>query len=334
MQFDRLKRREFIALLGGTVAGSLYPPLTAIAQTPARMLRIGLVSGATPRTARQYVAIDERLRELGWVEGQNLAVEFVNIQGQFDRYGEVMQDLARRNMDIIVALGPEPALKAALAATSTIPIVMVAIDYDPLALGYVASLARPGGNITGLFFQQIELVVKRLQLMKDAFPGLQAATVFWDAVSADQWRAVQDAAAPLGLRVAGVALDAQPHDYERALAQVPPEYQRMLYVLSSPVFFPNRQRLGEFAIRHHMASMFVFRDYAEAEGLMSYGPNFSTLTRRAVDYIDRIAKGAKPADLPVEQPTKFEFVINVKTAKALDLTISPGVLAIADDVIE
>ena len=329
-----IRRRDIIMLLGGAAAGLSWPPPTALAQTPARMLRVGLVSGATERTAPQYVAIDGRLRELGYIEGQNLALEFVNIHGQFERYGEVMRDLARRNMDIIVALGPEPALKAARAATSTIPIVMVAIDYDPLALGYVASLARPGGNITGLFFQQIELVVKRLQLMKDAFPALQAATVFWDAVSGDQWRVVQDAATSMGLRVAGVALDAQPHDYERALAQVPREYQGILYVLSSPAFFPNRERLGEFAIRHRMASMSVFREYAEAGGLMSYGPNFSSLMRRAVDYIDRIAKGAKPADLPVEQPTKFEFVINLKTAKALGLTIPPGVLAIADDVIE
>jgi ABC-type uncharacterized transport system substrate-binding protein len=130
---------------------------------------------------------------------------------------------------------------------------MVAIDYDPFALGYVASLARPGGNITGIFFQQIELVVKRLQLMKDAFPDLQAVTVFWDSVSADQWRAVQPAAATLGLRVAGVALNEQPHDYERALSQVQPDQRGMLYVLSSPVFFPNRQRLAELAIRHPLS---------------------------------------------------------------------------------
>jgi putative ABC transport system substrate-binding protein len=234
----------------------------------------------------------------------------------------------------MLASGPEITLKAALKVAGTRPIVMVAVDYDPLARGYVTSLSRPTGNVTGLFFQQIELTVKRLQLVKQTFPDLQAATVFWDRISADQWQAAQSAAARLGLHLAGVEFHEHPYDYEGGLAQVPSDHRRVLIVLASPAFAVPRARLPDFALRHRMGSMFHIREYPAAGGLMSYGPRFKDLYRRVADYVDRIARGAKPTDLPVEQPTVFELVLNLKTAESIGLTVPPGVLAIADEVIE
>jgi ABC-type uncharacterized transport system substrate-binding protein len=212
---------------------------------------------------------------------------------------------------------------------------MAAIDYDPLARGYVTSLARPTGNLTGIFFQQIELTAKRLQLLKEAFPNLQALTVFWDRISADQWRAAKSAAPGLGLRLVGIEFREPPYDYERALAQLPSEDYRALIVLTSPVFaVPNRVRLPDFARRHRLASMFSLREYVDVGGFMSYGVSFTAMFRRVAEYVDRIARGAKPADLPIEQPTKFELVINLKTARALDITVPDKLLALADEVIE
>jgi ABC-type uncharacterized transport system substrate-binding protein len=225
-------------------------------------------------------------------------------------------------------------VESALAATDTVPIVMLAITYDPLALGYIKSLARPGGNVTGLFAQQIDLAAKRVQLLKDAIPDLRAATVLWDAPSAHQFKATEAAAATVGLRLAGIELREEPHDYERALAQAPPDHRSVLIVLISPIFYRDRQHLSDLALRHRIASMFALREWVEAGGLLSYGVSFPALFRRAAEFVDKILKGVKPADLPIEQPNKFEFVINLKTAKALGLTFPPGLLAIADEVIE
>jgi putative tryptophan/tyrosine transport system substrate-binding protein len=211
---------------------------------------------------------------------------------------------------------------------------MIAIDYDPLARGYVANLARPTGNITGLTLQQIELAAKRLQLMKHAFPDRQSATVFWDRSSADQWQATQSAAATLAIRLAGVELRELPYDYEGALTHAPADHRGILIVMTSVVLFRDRARLADFALRHRIPSMFAFREWVEPGGLMSYGPSITGMFARAADYVDRIARGAKPADLPIEQPTKFEFVINLRTAQALGLTFPPSLLAIADEVIE
>jgi ABC-type uncharacterized transport system substrate-binding protein len=251
-----------------------------------------------------------------------------------EEYARGNRELVTRNVGILVASGAEVALKAALAATDTLPIIMTAIDYDPLALGYVKSLARPGGNVTGIFFQQIELTTKRLQVVTDAFPDLRAATVFWDRASADQWRAAQSAAPPLGLRLFGSELHEQPYDYEKAFAQAPSDYHGWLFVMTSPFLFRDRERLGEFALRHRMPSVFPFREWVDAGGLLSYGPSITGMYRRAADYVDRIARGGKPSDLPVEQSTKFEFVLNLKTAKTIGLTMPTALLLRADEVIE
>jgi putative ABC transport system substrate-binding protein len=299
------------------------------------MLRVGVVSLVNPRIATFWVAFDRRMRELGYVEGQNLTIDFVNLNSQNDRYGEATKEVVRRKPDIIIATGGERALMSAIAATDTLPIVMIAVDYDPFARGYVQNLARPGGTVTGVFFQQIELAMKRLQLMKEALPDVAAATVFWDDGSADQWRATQSAAETMGLKLTGVELGNPPYDYENALvAQAPTDHHRILMVLSSPVFFPDRERLAQLALRHRIASMFVFRGYVDAGGLLSYGPSIDALYQRAAEYVDRIAKGTNPADLPVEQPTKFELIVNLKTAKAIGIELPTSILLRADEVIE
>ena len=324
-----MRRRQFIAVVGGAAPW----PLAVLGQQPPSLLRVG-ASSVQPRTTAIFVAFVERMAELGYEEGKNFSFEYVqaaNVAG----YEVAYRELASRKVDILLASGPEVGLKSALATAGMRPVVMVAIDYDPLARGYVRSLARPGANLTGISFQQIELTEKRLQVVKEAFPAMQAIAVFWDEISADQWHAAENAAPRLGLRLAGVEFREQPYDYERALAQLPLEHRRVLMVLTSPVFaVPDRARLPDFALRHRMASIFSLRQYVDVGGLMSYGVSFTALYRRSAEIVDRVARGAKPADLPIEQPTTFEFVANLKTARALGLHIPPTFLARADEVIE
>jgi putative tryptophan/tyrosine transport system substrate-binding protein len=327
-----MRRREFMTAFAGAT-GAMILPRGVGAQNRPTFLRVGTAS-PTPRTMSFLLAFETRLQELGYVEGKNFELDYRYMEGQVDRFDAAMKELVRRDVDIIVAFGPEVALKSALAATRTIPIVMVAIDYDPIALGYVSGLARPTGNVTGLFLDQLDLAAKRLQLLKDALSDRNAATVFWDQPSADQWNVTQSTAAKLGLRLAGVELRDYPYDYDRALAPVAPEHRGALIAMTSPLFGRDRERLAAFALRHRMASMFVFREYVDLGGLMSYGPNRNAMSRRTADYVNRLARGAKPTDLPIERPTTFELVINLKTAKALGLEFSPAILLRADELIE
>jgi putative tryptophan/tyrosine transport system substrate-binding protein len=323
-----MRRREFITLIGGAVAAW---PLSAHAQESTKT-RIGITT-IQPRTASIYTAFDARLRELGYIEGQNLILDYLNPEDQAEGIAGAIKELIRRKVDVIIA-PYESAVESALAASNDVPIVMVAVDYDPLAQGYIKSLSRPGGRVTGLFLQQIELAKKRLQLLKDALPNIQTATMFWDSPSEYQWKSTSNVAAEFGLRIAGVELREQPYDYERALAKVPPDHRSTLIMPTSAVFFRDRKRLADFALRHQIASMFVLREWVDAGGLLSYGASFPAIFRRAAEYVDKIAKGAKAADLPVEQPTKFELVLNLKTAKAIGATISPAIIVRADEVIE
>jgi putative tryptophan/tyrosine transport system substrate-binding protein len=322
-----MKRREFMTFV---VGAAVALPFATRAQP--KMLRVGSVSGQ-PRSERFWQGFEQRMAELGYQNGKNFAFEHLQAATP-EAFASGYEQLLANKPDIVIASGPEIALETVLAKTRSLPIVMVAVDYDPFAKGYVTSLARPTGNVTGVYLQQIDLVVKRLQFVKDALPNMQAATVFWDQISADQWKAASDASAKLGLRLAGLELRDQPYDYERALAQAPPDHRGSLIVMTSPFLFRDRARLAEFALGHRMASMFSFREWVEAGGLLSYGPSITGMYRRAAEYVDRIARGAKPAELPIEQPTNFEFVVNLKTAKALVLTISPTLLARADEVIE
>jgi ABC-type uncharacterized transport system substrate-binding protein len=324
-----MRRREFISVLGG--AAVLWP-LGAAAQQQA-MVRVGTAS-PSPRATSFTVAFEKRMLALGYIEGNNFYFDYQDLHGRADLYEMAMKEIVRNNADVIVAFGPEASLKAAVKATRTIPIVMVAIDYDPIGLGYVSSLARPTGNVTGLLLEQIELAAKRVELLKEAFPGLRAGTMFWDALSADQWRATAESAAKFGLRLAGVELRDYPYDYEKALAQAPAVNRQFLIVATSPYFGRDRNLLPQFVMRQRIASMFVFREYVEQGGLMSYGPNRTVLSRRTADYVHRILRGAKPSDLPIERPTTYEMVINLKSAKSLSLEFSQAMLLRADEVIE
>jgi len=212
--------------------------------------------------------------------------------------------------------------------------VMLANDYDPLAHGYVASLAHPGSNVTGIFFQQIELTSKRLEFLTQTVPGVARVVVLWDRLSTDQFEAAREAARLLKIRLDGIECADPPYDYERVLAGIDGARGDAILQTTSPLFFQDRQRFPGVALAHRLPAMFAFRQWVDAGGLISYGASLSAMGRLAADYVDRIAKGAKPADLPVQQPTRFELVVNLNTAKALGLTIPPSILARADEVIE
>ena len=296
------------------------------------MMRVGIVT-IQPPTSPPYAAFSQRLRELGYVEGQNLSLDFVNPAQQAEGNAGAVQELIRRRVNIVLALY-QPTMAAVVAAAPSVPVVMIAVDYDPLAFGYIESLARPGKEVTGLYLQQIDLAKKRVELLTQALPNVHAATVFWDYASEDQWKATNSAAPEFGLRLADVQLHEQPYDYEKALAQAPSDYRSVVIFPTSPMFYRDRQQIAEFAVRHKVATVFGFREWVDAGGLFSYGVNFPAAFRRVAEFVDMIAKGAKPADLPVEQPTKFELVLNLKTAKALGITVSPQILVRADEVIE
>ncbi len=327
-----MRRRDFLTSLA-VIANGIASAHLSNAQALRKTVRVGIAT-FQPRTGPLWTAFEQRLKELGYIEGDNLGIEFIDLNGPINNESEAMNELVRRKADILMAPGTEIALKSAMAATDKLPIVMIAIDYDPLALRYIASLARPGGNVTGVFFQQVELAMKRLQLMRDVLPSIEAATVFWDANSVEQWQATQRAGTTLGLRLAGIELKEKPYDYEAALAKAAPDYRGALVVMTSTGLFFDRERVANIALRHRIPSIFAFRQWVEAGGLLSYGPNIGAMFRLAAQYVDRIAREAKPADLPVEQPTKFELVVNIKTAKALDLAVPPSLLATADEVIE
>jgi putative ABC transport system substrate-binding protein len=323
-----MRRRSFL----WTVTGAAALPGAALAQLAPKMLRVG-TANTQPRSAPQWVAFERRMAEIGYVTGKNLTFDHVQIPST-EAWEASYRGVVERKADIIVAAGPALSLKSAMAATATLPIVMIAVDYDPIDLGFVTSLARPTGNITGVHIQQIELAPKRLQLLKDAFPEMTAAIVFWDGLSADQWAAAQAAAPKLGVQLTGVGFRDHPYNYDKALAETTPEHRKFLFLLASPYFFLDRVRLAEFSLRHRMISSFTVQEQVAAGGLMSYGVSLTEMWELAASYVDRIAKGAKPADLPIQQPTKFELVINLKSAKSLGITLPPDFVLRADVVIE
>jgi putative ABC transport system substrate-binding protein len=271
------------------------------------------------------------MAELGWKAGQDFVFEYV-YAGTAEAFLAGYRELVARGVDIMLATGPEVALRAALQTAGERPIVMVAIDYDPVARGYVQSLASGNRNITGVFFQQIELTAKRLELLREAFPAVRTVAVLWDRISADQWRAAEGAARRLGLVLAGLELRDPPYDYERALRAAPRDAGALL-VTTSPFIFRDRASLGPIALRHQLPSVFVFREWVDAGGLMSYGPSLSGMYRRAAELTDRIAKGTRPMDLPIEQPTTFELVVNMKTGRALGVSLPSAILVRADEII-
>jgi putative tryptophan/tyrosine transport system substrate-binding protein len=326
-----MTRREFLLLLGGVMTIT-----RAVADDAPR--RIFFVAGAAPARSNPNIAIfEDELRQLGYRDGHNIVIDYLlrSVDLTSDALTEAIAAQIARGARVIIAYGPERTLKAAVAATRDVPIVMAAVDYDPLAKGYIASLARPGGNITGVFFEQIELAAKRLDLFKEAVPDMRRAAMLWDKISADQYEAAHKAAASLDIPTVSLEFRDAPYDYERALSEAEVGSGDGLMVMTSPIFtVADRERLAALALQHRLPSMFVFRDSVEAGGLMSYGATATEMYRLVARYVGRILKGAMPADLPVQQPTRFELVVNLKTAQALGLTVPPSILARADEVIE
>ena len=324
-----MKRREFITLLGGVAAW----PLAARAQQSEKIPRIGYLSptGAQPRDE----AFRQRLQELGYVEGKTIIVERRFAEGKFEQLPTLAEELVRLEVDVIVTAVTQASL-AAKHATRTTPIVFAAVS-DPLGTGLVASLARPGANITGTAAMSSEVVGKSLELLRDAVPALSRVVVIWNPdnaiFQAQMLRDTQLAAGRLGIELRIVAVRG-PDDFEPAFSGLASTQAGALMVLSDPAYTPHAARIAELVNKSCLPAMHGIREYAVAGGLMAYGTNFTVLFRRAADYVDKILKGTKPEDLPVEQPTKFEFVINLKAAKAIGLTIPPTLLARADEVIE
>jgi putative ABC transport system substrate-binding protein len=324
-------------LVGLIIALALFPlfmPWAAQAQQMGKVPRIGILQTSEP-TVPIWEAFRHGLRDLGYVEGQNLVIEFRSAEGHVERLPALAAEFVQRQVDVLVAGGPEAVLRAARDATSTLPIVMVAVDYDPIALGYIAGLPRPGGQITGLFYQQIEVTGKSLELLKDALPQVTRVAVLWDAISADQFRAAAGAARVVGVQLQSLELRNPPaYDYDSVFAAAAREGAEALLVLRSPLFGRDRDRIVALAAQHRLPIMSGTLSLPEAGGLMAYGADPVDMYRRAATYVDKILKGAKPADLPVEQPTKFTLILNLRTAEALGLTLPPSLLMLADKVIK
>jgi len=315
--------------------GILVVPLAAEAQQAGKVARIGvLAQGSSTDAPHSGEAFRQGLHDLGYVEGQNIVLEYRWAEGRAERLPDLAVELVNLKVDVIVA-GGTPAPLAAKHATRTIPIVMGGAG-DPVGTGLVASLARPGGNVTGLSTLTPELGRKRLQLLKEVVPGVSRVAVLWNAANPYTLLLVREteaAARTLGVQVQSLAVRG-PDDFENALPAAIRGRAGALIVVDDPLTYLYRMRIVDFAARNRLPAMYGFREFAEAGGLMAFGANLADLYRRAATYVDKILKGAKPADLPVEQPTKFELIINMKTAKALGLTIPPSLLLRADQVVE
>jgi putative tryptophan/tyrosine transport system substrate-binding protein len=326
-----VRRREFITLLGGAAATW---PLAARAQQPAKLPTIGFLGQSTRSAASEWVAaFVQRLRELGRIEGRTITIEYRWADGRDERFAEIAAEFVRLKVDIIVTSGT-PQVVAAKQATSVIPIVFATAG-DPVASGLVASLARPGGNATGLSSLVADLAGKRLELLREVVPGLRRLAIMGNVgnpVTVLELGEVQAAARTLGLEVDTLEI--------RGAQDIAPAFEALkgradaLYVCIDALANANRIRINIRAVGARLPTMHGSRDYVEAGGLMSYGPNYPDLFRRAADYVDKILRGAKPGDLPVEQPTKFDLVINLTTAKALGLDVPATLLTRADEVLE
>jgi putative tryptophan/tyrosine transport system substrate-binding protein len=325
-----MQRRAFIILFGGATAW----PLAARAEQAGKLPTIGFLGSGTPAIQGQWVAAFlQRLRELGWIEGRNVTIEYRWAEGSSDRAAELAAEFVRLKVDVIVTYA-NPMVVATRRATTVIPIVFAAAA-DPLGTGLVASLARPAGNVTGLSVQNTDLAGKHLELLRDLIPDLRRLAIMANVdnpASMLEMRAVQEAARTIGIEV--VTLEIRRAEDIALAFEALNGHAEALYVCIDTMLFTNRIRINTLAIGARLPTMLSNREFVAAGGLMSYGPSFPDLFRRAGDYVDKILRGAKPADLPVEQPTKFDLIINLTTAKVLGLAVPPTVLARASEVIE
>lgn len=312
-------------------------PFAGEAQQAVKVARIGFLSPGSPSdsvTLLRLGAFRQGLRELGYVDGQNIAIEFRWADGKYERLPGLAAELVRLRVDIIVTYAP-PAIQAAKNATATIPIVMAGI-IDPVATGFVASLSRPGGNITGLSMMAPELAGKQLELVKEVLPGVKRVALLGNplnAGTAPQVQLAQEAARALGLQLQ--SLEARdPDEIDRAFATMSKEQAGAVIVLTDALLVAHATRIADLAAKHRVPAVYSVTDYIEVGGLMSYGGSVHERYRRTAVFVDRILRGAKPADLPVEQPTRFELIVNLRTARGLSITIPPSVLARADRVVQ
>ncbi len=324
-----MRRRDFISLAGGAAA---CWPFAARAQQAAKLPTIGFLGADASAFSPWTAALVGRLRELGWIEGHTIAIEYRWSEGRPERYAEIAAEFVRLKVDVIVTVGT--AVPIVKQATALIPIVF-AVAIDPVGNGQVASLARPGGNVTGLSIQAAELAGKRLELLREVVPQLHWLAIIFDAGNTQpmlEMGETQAAARTLGLEVAPLEI--------RRTEDIAPAFEALkaqadaLYVVVDQLVVANLTHILTFALDARLPTIFSTREFVKAGGFISYGPNYSDLFRHSADYVDKILRGAKPADLPVEQPTKFELVINLTTAKALGLTIPESFLSLADEVIE
>jgi ABC-type uncharacterized transport system substrate-binding protein len=325
-----MRRREFITLFGGAAAAW---PLAARAQQ-VQPRTIGFLGSGTASSQGQWVAaFVKRLRELGWIDGTTVTIEYRWAEGRPERFYQIASEFVRLKVDVIYAVGTAAA-HAAKQATATIPVVFP-VAGDPVGTGLVASLGRPGGNVTGLSDQAADLAAKRLEILRELFPGLDRLAILANAgysAGAQEMGEIDAAAHALGLQVIRATIQGA-DDIALAFKSIKGRADA-LYVVGDPLVNVHRVRINTLALAARLPTMYVQREYVETGGLMSYGPNYLDLNRRAADYIDKILRGIKPADLPVEQPTKYDFIINLTTAKALGLTVPPSLLVRADEVIE
>ena len=326
-----MNRREFITLLSGTAAAAW--PVTTQAQQPSKLPTIGYLGGTTPAEGQRVASFVQQLRELGWIEGRNVTIEYRRTDGRPEQMAEIAAEFVRLKVDVIVTWATPPTV-AAKQATSVIPIVFAVVG-DPVGTGLVASLARPGGNITGLSLQQTDSASKRVELLREVVPDLRRLAFMGNLGNPAlmlELGEVQTATRILGLEITAPEI--------RRAEDIAPAFEALkghaqaLYVAPDPLLLANRVRFQTLVLTARLPAIYNSREWVEAGGLISYGPNFLDLFRRAAGYVDKILRGAKASDIPIEQPTKFDLDINLTTAKALGLTVPPTLLARADEVIE
>jgi len=327
-----MKRRDalcFLALLGT----SALPARSASSQ-PARNFKVAILTTAGSREETPfYAAMERRFKELGYVEGKNLTFVWQSAGGRLDKIPEIAAGLARARPDVFIAPGSEIVLRSIRAVAGQAPIVMIAVDYDPVETNFVASLARPGGNITGLFLRQVESAAKRLEMLKEALPRTGRVAVLWDSFTRDQLSFIDTAAKKLSLVLLPYEMQGNPYEFEPPLKDAREKRAEAVLALTSGSFFRVREKM--MAAAHAQGLPVVANtNYAEAGALIAFGASFSQMFMRAAEYVDRILKGAKPADLPVDQPDRYDLIVNLKTARALGLKIPQSVLLRANRVIE
>jgi putative tryptophan/tyrosine transport system substrate-binding protein len=328
-----MRRRDFIKAIASSAAAC---PLAANAQQSGQIARLGFLGSAldSPLFATGYPGFLAELRKLGFIEGQNLTIEHRRTDEGESKAFAAAAEVTRSKVDVVVAYGPEIALKAAVAATQTIPIVMIAVNFDPIAQGYVSDISRPNRNITGLVYRAPELAAKQLELLIEAFPNHQSIAALWEPASAEQFDSAQRAAQSLHIPLRSHKLENLPFDFDEAFHAIAQDGSRMVLVFSGPTFATQSVHIADLAVQHRLPTMFTFKFYVEAGGLMSYGIDTVPIFRRAGSFVAKLLRGAKPSDLPIEQPTNFEFTLNLKTAKAIGVSLPTSTLLRADEVIE